>query len=87
MLRVLIAAVVFVGLCVLGLGFNIFFRKGGKFPDTEISTNPAMKKLGIKCAKEEELERLSGRKKNPACSGEYSDACASCSLYQLEKKK
>ena len=61
MLRVLVAAIVFVGLCVLGLGFNIFFRKGGKFPDTDISTNPNMKKLGIKCAKEEELERLRGK--------------------------
>ena len=87
MLRVLLAAVVFVGLAVLGLGFNIFFRKNGKFPDTDISTNPAMKKLGIKCAKEEELERLAGAKKNAACSGEYSDACASCGLYPLEKKR
>ena len=59
-MKVFLAAVVFVGLCVLGLGFNIFFRKDGHFPDTEISTNPEMRKLGIKCAKEEELEMLAG---------------------------
>lgn len=87
MLRVLLAAVVFVGIAVLGLGFNIFFRKGGKFPDTEISRNPAMKKLGISCVKEEELERLGRGKKHAVCGGEYSDACAGCGLYQAEKKK
>ena len=53
-MKVFLAAILFVGLCVLGLGFNIFFRKDGHFPDTEISTNPNMKKLGIKCVKEEE---------------------------------
>ena len=42
-MNVFLAALVFVGLCVLGLGFNIFFRKDGHFPDTEISTNPAMR--------------------------------------------
>ena len=35
-MKVFLAAVIFVGLCVLGLGFNIFFRKNGRFPDTEI---------------------------------------------------
>ena len=87
MLRVLLAAVVFVGIAVLGLGFNIFFRKGGKFPDTEIGSNPAMKKLGIKCAKEEELERLARGKKKSPCGGEYSEACVGCGLYQAEKTK
>ena len=42
MWKVFVAAVVFVGLCVLGLGFNIFFRKNGHFPHTDISTNPKM---------------------------------------------
>ena len=85
-MKVFLAAVVFVGLCVLGLGFNIFFRKDGHFPDTEISTNPEMRKLGIKCAKEEELEMIAGRKKHPACDGQYGDACASCALFEKDKK-
>ena len=58
MWKVFVAAVVFIGLCVLGLGFNIFFRKGGHFPHTDISTNPDMQRLGIKCPRQEELEAL-----------------------------
>lgn len=85
-MKVFLAAVLFVGLCVLGLGFNIFFRKDGKFPDTEIETNPAMRKLGIKCAKQEEMELWAreGRKRPAGCDGRYSDACASCGLYKKE---
>lgn len=52
MLIITVAAVV-LGLCFLGLGFNIFFRKNGKFPETEIGQNREMKKRGIRCAKEE----------------------------------
>ena len=83
-MKVFLAAVIFVGLCVLGLGFNIFFRKNGRFPDTEIESNPAMRKLGIKCAKQEEIELWNSKPEGerPAgCDGNYSDACASCSLY------
>ena len=83
-MKVFLAAVIFVGLCVLGLGFNIFFRKNGRFPDTEIESNPAMRKLGIKCAKQEELEMLAARKGKTVCDGNFSDACASCSLNRKE---
>ncbi len=88
MLQVFVAAVIFVGLCVLGLGFNIFFRKNGKFPQTEISANEDMRRLGIKCAKEEELERLSaGRRKDGVpCDGNYGNECEGCALYGLERK-
>ena len=91
MLKVFLAAVVFIGLCVLGLGFNIFFRKGGHFPHTDISTNPDMRRLGIKCPRQEELEMLRGAGKDgsgegsndrpAACTGEYTDACKGCALY------
>ena len=80
-MTVVLAAVIFVGLAVLLLGVNIFFFKR-PFPDGEISTNPEMRKRGIKCAKEEELEMLAARKKKSLCDGNYSDACASCSLYR-----
>lgn len=86
-MKVFLAAILFVGLCVLGLGFNIFFRKDGHFPDTEISTNPNMKKLGIKCVKEEEMQMLSAQKGKKQCSGNYSDACSGCSFYTFEKRK
>jgi hypothetical protein len=82
-MKVFLAAVVFVGLAVLLLGVNIFFFHR-PFPDGEISTNPEMKKRGIKCAKEEELELLARKQGKKICDGNFSDACASCSLYRKE---
>ncbi|MBO7544825.1 MAG: hypothetical protein J6T02_04570 [Bacteroidales bacterium] len=84
-MKVFLAAVLFVGLCVLGLGVNIFFRKGGKFPEHDISSNPEMRKRGIKCPKEEEMERLTGGKRAAACTGQFSDACRGCAFYKFEK--
>ena len=85
-MKVFLAAVLFVGLAVIGLGVNIFFR-GKPFPDGEISTNPEMRKRGIKCVKEEEMERLRGGEKPAGCDGNYGEACRSCALFELEKKK
>ena len=82
-MKVFLAAVVFVGLAVLLLGVNIFFFHR-PFPDGEISTNPEMKKRGIKCAKEEELELLARKQGKKVCDGNFSEACASCSLYRKE---
>jgi len=82
-MKVFLAAVVFVGLAVLLLGVNIFFFHR-PFPDGEISTNPEMRKRGIKCAKEEELELLARKQGKKVCDGNFSDACASCSLYRKE---
>ena len=53
-------------------------------PDGEIATNPEMRKRGIKCAKQEEMEMLAARKEKSLCDGNYSDACASCGLYRKE---
>ena len=78
-MKTLLAAIIFVGIAVLLLGVNIFFFYR-PFPDGEISTNPEMRKRGIKCAKEEELEMLAKQKGKKVCDGNYSDACASCSL-------
>ena len=60
-MKVFLAALLLVGLCVVGLCFNIIFRKDGKFPETEIENNKEMRKRGIKCAKEEEI-RIWGKK-------------------------
>ncbi|MBQ4183823.1 MAG: hypothetical protein II652_02590 [Bacteroidales bacterium] len=82
-MKTLLAAIIFVGAAVLLLGVNIFFFHR-PFPDGEISTNPEMRRRGIKCAKQEEIELLAKRS-GKTCSGEYSDACKSCALYKLEK--
>ena len=60
-MKIFLAALLLVGLSIIGLCFNIIFRKNGHFPETEISNNKEMRKLGIRCAKEEEL-RIWGRK-------------------------
>ena len=78
-MKTLVAAIIFVGIAVLLLGVNIFFFHR-PLPDGEISTNPEMRKRGIKCAKQEELELLAAQKGKKVCSGEYSDACKSCAL-------
>ena len=85
-MKTLLAAILFVALAVLLLGVNIFFFHR-PFPDGEISTNPEMRRRGIKCAKQEEMEMLARQKGNPACDGQFSDACRSCALYGLEKKE
>lgn len=82
-MKTLLAAILFVGAAVLLLGVNIFFFHR-PFPDGEISTNPEMRKRGIKCAKQEELELLHAQKGKKVCDGNYSDACASCGLYNKE---
>ncbi|MBO5596804.1 MAG: hypothetical protein J5917_08545 [Bacteroidales bacterium] len=82
-MKTLLAAILFVGAAVLLLGVNIFFFHR-PFPDGEISTNPEMRKRGIKCAKQEELELLRAQKGKKVCDGNFSDACASCGLYNKE---
>ena len=83
-MKTFLAAIIFVGLAVILLGVNIFFFKK-PFPDGEISTNPEMQKRGIKCVKQEEMEMLAAQKKGTHCSGEYTEACKSCALYEFEK--
>ena len=78
-MKTLLAAIFFVGLAVLLLGVNIFFFHR-PFPDGEISTNPEMRKRGIKCAKQEEMEMLAAQKGKKVCSGNYSEACETCAL-------
>ena len=84
-MKVFLATLVLVALCMVGLCFNLIFRKNGHFPDTEIENNENMKKLGIKCAKEEEMALW--RKKNPKeipnCDGTGGcSSCSSCSFYK-----
>lgn len=68
---VIILSVIIVGLSFLGLGIQTFFSKKKKFPETSVGKNKEMKKLNIKCAKCEELERCKLRdaaKDNHECT-------------------
>ena len=88
-MKVFLAAVLFIGLCVLGLGVSIFFRKGGHFPETDISKNKDMKRLGITCPREDELREQGERFRNKSgmtgkCTGEYTSACEGCAFRGME---
>ena len=73
-MKTFLAALVFVGLAVLLLGVNIFFFRR-PFPDGEISTNPEMRKRGIKCAKEEELRLWKKRNPKAVLEGRRPETC------------
>ncbi len=77
-MEIFIAALILVSLCIIGLGVNIFFRKDGKFPETEIENNIQMRKRGIRCAKEEEM-RIWGRKNGKDNSSCSESSCSDCS--------
>ena len=74
-MKVFLAALVLVALCVFGLCFNIIFRKKD-FPHYDVGSNEEMRKRGIRCYKDEDAAL---HKK--VCSGNYSEACKDCSLY------
>lgn len=84
MLKTLLAAVLFLGICIFGMCFNIIFRKDGKFPETEVSKNENMRRLGVKCMHEQEKELFGTerqRQRSKSCTGTYSDQCAGCGFY------
>jgi uncharacterized protein YneF (UPF0154 family) len=54
LLKTLAVVIGLLALAFAGLGVRIWIR--GRFTDTEVEANPAMRKLGIKCAMQEELE-------------------------------
>ena len=87
-MEIFIAALLLVGISVIGLCFNIIFRKNGQFPEPEISNTKEMKKLGIRCAKEEEL-RIWGKKNgkaHPSCSDLGCGSCAGCDILTTPRK-
>lgn len=51
------------------LGLRILIKPGGQFPETHVGQNAEMRKLGIKCAQQQDMGC------NPV---EGSDACLTC---------
>ena len=83
-MAVFLVTLVLIGLGVFGMCFNILFRKDGAFPEYEVGSNKEMRRLGIRCMKEE-MEDLDRNKKLPvhaACTGSTDPSCEGCSLYQ-----
>ena len=88
MLKTFLAAALFLALCFAALAIRILLKKGGRFPETEISRNKALRERGIRCVKEEEgFSKPSGRKASLSCGGDFSEACLGCGFYQSGHEK
>lgn len=81
MATVLAAAIVLV-IAVLGM-FVFMFKKDGEFPKYDVGSNEQMRKMGIRCFKDEDAALHS----RTACDGDYSDACKECGLYDKQKSR
>ena len=78
-MRPLLAAILILAIAIALMCVGIIIK--GRFPETEVSKNEDMRRLGIKCMHEQEKELFgTGRQKrrNSSCSGVYTDACESC---------
>ncbi len=53
-MKIFLLAVILIAISFIALGVSIFFRKNGKFPETEIGKNKKMRELGIYCVMCEE---------------------------------
>jgi hypothetical protein len=60
-MKIILLSIFIIAIVFIGLGISIFFRKNGKFPETEIGHNKNMKKLGITCVKCDETRRIKKR--------------------------
>lgn len=56
MLNTLLLVLVIVGISVLLLGVRVFFVKGGRFPNTHVSGNKALRQKGIGCVPSQDRE-------------------------------
>ena len=71
---VIILSTVILGLCFAGLAITMIIKKNGKFPETEIGYNKNMRRIGIRCAKQDELNKW--RKRPESTSGSPCSHCA-----------
>lgn len=83
-LQLILICIAILAICIAGMAINIIVKKDGKFPDGEIGTNPNMQKLGIQCAKQEEMMLW---KKSKVANGSVPEGCYGCSLTSLCESK
>jgi hypothetical protein len=81
LITIFLLTIVLVALAFAGIGLSIFFRKNGKFPQTEVGSNKNMQKLGITCTKQDEMKIFREGKKsgNPATQPPLRDCGLGCS--------
>lgn len=65
MLQTILLTVLIVATCIAALSIGIIVK--GKFPNTHVSGNKALKKEGVSCAQSQDRE---ARKENPRATAE-----------------
>lgn len=81
-MRTLLAAILILAIAIALMCVGIIVK--GKFPETEVSKNENMRRLGVKCMHEQEKELFGTerqRQRIKSCTGTYSDQCAGCGFY------
>jgi len=66
-------------IAIIAMGFNVFFRKNKKFPETSVGKNKDMRKLGLSCARSEEIKC---RREVTKLTG--TEGCAGCGQANLD---
>jgi hypothetical protein len=79
-IKLMIPAMLIVAVALVFLGIRMLIQKNGKFPETEVGHNKEMRKLGIICAKAEEIKCRRDIDRNVTGNS----GCASCGLHQLQ---
>ena len=73
-MRTLLAAILILAIAIAFMCVGIIVK--GRFPETEVSKNENMRKLGIKCMHEQEKEL------RRSCTGVRTEACEGCGFYK-----
>jgi len=69
-LKILLIALVLLGISMLGMMLSILVKKKGRFPEYRVGHNRAMHQKGISCVKHEEIRCHNERmKKAQGCAG------------------
>lgn len=67
-IKLLLPAILIIGIALIFLGVRMLIRKNGKFPETEVGHNKEMRKLGINCARVDEIKCRREIARNSGCS-------------------
>ena len=62
MLKIILATLIIVAVCIALLCVKILFKKNGRFPNTHVRGSKAMRERGIGCVQSQDREQ---RKTNP----------------------
>jgi hypothetical protein len=62
-LKVVLLAIILMGLVFAGLAIQMLLKKGGKFPNTHVGSNKYLKSKGVTCAQtDDKIEQANARK-------------------------